>query len=61
MTVRERGKSRFEGTEVQPGPTEISPVRVLTVRMGLSFGELVKWIVANASLDRSARGVRRRV
>jgi hypothetical protein len=52
MTVRERGKSRLSGTDVQPGPTEVLPVRELTVREGLSFGELVKWIVAETSLDR---------
>ena len=36
----------------QPGMTEMSLVPELAAHAGLSFGELVKWIVEDASLDR---------
>jgi D-alanine-D-alanine ligase len=36
----------------QPGMTEMSLVPELAAHAGLSFGELVKWIVEDASLER---------
>ena len=36
----------------QPGMTEVSLVPELAAHGGRSFGELVKWIVEDASLDR---------
>jgi D-alanine-D-alanine ligase len=36
----------------QPGMTEVSLVPELAAHAGLSFGELVKWIVEDASLER---------
>jgi D-alanine-D-alanine ligase len=36
----------------QPGMTEMSLVPEMAAHAGLSFGELVKWIVEDASLDR---------
>lgn len=36
----------------QPGMTETSLVPELAAHAGLNFGELVKWMVADASLDR---------
>lgn len=36
----------------QPGMTETSLVPELAAYVGLSFGELVRWIVEDASLDR---------
>lgn len=36
----------------QPGMTETSLVPELAAHMGLSFGELVAWMVEDASLER---------
>ena len=36
----------------QPGMTETSLVPELAAHAGLDFGELVKWMVEDASLDR---------
>lgn len=47
-------KDRLVCLEVntQPGMTETSLVPELAAHIGLSFGELVKWMVEDASCDR---------
>jgi D-alanine-D-alanine ligase len=36
----------------QPGMTETSLVPELALHAGIEFGELVKWMIEDASLDR---------
>lgn len=55
-----RYDDRMEGTQglvclevnTQPGMTETSPVPELALHAGMTFEELVRWMVEDASLDR---------
>ncbi|HEY7459180.1 MAG TPA: hypothetical protein VH765_10535 [Xanthobacteraceae bacterium] len=46
------GESACIDFDAPPGATETSLVPVMAAHEGLSFGELVKWIVEHASLGR---------